>query len=1364
MYDFLEVKKEYVAKLQRYVYRPAFVLRPKIKDLMTRSGFYALFNPYTNFWTKDREEAIELIDRQVYEYVLKDVGETAINDVEHGPVIKRIADTENGLINKFILFCKDQMTTNYIPLDQKIIFSNQEVKRTDYVSQKLPYPMMDVPTPYFDKFMGRIFPPADEEKVEWSIGCFLANEQRKIQKFFVLFGPPGSGKSTLIDKIIVNSILDQKEADDEDVVAFNDRAVYASKFTAHLLASKDSFATDFLASDPIVAFDDDADLSNVVDKATLNVIISHEPVRVNQKNVKPYNVRPNCLLYMGTNEAVQLSPESGLIRRLIDIRQTGEKLPYEEYEECIAQFKFERPGIAWKCYNVYKKLGRHYYDKYRPEDMLSMTSPFHNFVKDSVIDIHRGTSLANAYKLYENYAETSNLKTTLVRYKFRDQLKGYFDTYDDSLDENGHARNYFSGFKYEKVGMKDPNVKPEEPVDNFMNPPETGWLHFEDVEDSMFDILHEKNKAQYAFFNEEKNGWQPRNAWDKVTTVLSDLEAKEVHYVKLDEDEIFIDFDIKDENGEKSLEKNLEAANKFPPTYAETSMSGKGIHLHYIWKGGDPSELSSVYGDNIEIKVTKGNSSLRRKLGKCNNLPIAVLSSGLPLKGGSKSTMPTLDGVMNERILRYRIEKNLRKGYHPNTKPSIDYIEKLLLDAYNSGMSYDLRDYINPVMAFAHTSSHQAEYCVNRVGFMHFTGKDFKEPDENYIYEEDAPIAFYDVEVFPNLFINCWKYESPDTWDDIQKVGVREWVRKEVKNVFKMINPNSKEIQELFNLRLIGFNNRKYDNHIIFARSEGYTNEELYSLSGRIISGDKNAFFRSAYNLSYTDVYDYSSAANKKSLKKWEIELHGSHLENEYPWDQPVPEDKWIEIAEYCANDVVMTEVVHKKLQADFLARKILADIAGLSVNDTTNTLTTKIICGDVKNPQKDYIYTDLSTIYPGYKYDRNGINRELYLPNAKIVRGKSFYRGEDPGEGGYAIGYPGIYENVALLDVASMHPHSAIRLKIFGEVITKRFEELVEARVFIKHGDFESASKMLDGKLAPYLKEKSDAKMLADALKTAINSVYGLTSAAFDNKLRDPRNIDNIVAKYGALFMINLKHEIQDRGFKVVHIKTDSIKIANATPDIIAFAMDYAKQYGYTFEHEATYDRICLLNDAVYIAKYASKERCEELYGYCPGDNEKKSGKWTATGDQFKVPYVFKTMFSKEPIEFYDMCETFSVQTALYLDMNEENEDEHRYEFVGRIGEFTPVKPGFGGGRLLRKSTDKNGNEKYDSANGAKGYRWIESISAENYILENGNDDLIDRNYYRALVDKARQAMIEASETYNGTSLSVDDFCNDVD
>lgn len=333
-------------------------------------------------------------------------------------------------------------------------------------------------------------------------------------------------------------------------------------------------------------------------------------------------------------------------------------------------------------------------------------------------------------------------------------------------------------------------------------------------------------------------------------------------------------------------------------------------------------------------------------------------------------------------------------------------------------------------------------------------------------------------------------------------------------------------------------------------------------------------------------------------------------------------------------------------------------------------------------------------------------------FPSYKFDGGKSSYRGIDPSEGGYVYAEPGVYSNVAVLDVTSLHPNSLIQLNVFGSDYTPRFKDLLDARVAIKHGKYDEARKMLDGKLAPYLKDEADAKDLSYALKIVINIVYGLTSAKFDNPFRDPRNRDNIVAKRGALFMIDLQHFVQEKGFDVAHIKTDSIKIPDATPDIIKKVMDFGTQYGYSFEHETTYDRMALVNDAVYIAR--------------------KGSGWDAVGAQFQHPYVFKTLFTKEDLIFSDMVETKQVvQGSIHLDF-QHNKDPETMQFVGRIGQFVPVKPGFGGGLLWRIKDDKP-----YSVTGTKGFEW-----AEAHVAEQLPSNAIDESYFEGLAKKAQDAI----------------------
>ena len=304
------------------------------------------------------------------------------------------------------------------------------------------------------------------------------------------------------------------------------------------------------------------------------------------------------------------------------------------------------------------------------------------------------------------------------------------------------------------------------------------------------------------------------------------------------------------------------------------------------------------------------------------------------------------------------------------------------------------------------------------------------------------------------------------------------------------------------------------------------------------------------------------------------------------------------------------------------------------------------------------------------------------------------------------------MYGRTPILDIASMHPTSIIELNLFGPY-TKNYKEFLDLRIAIKHEELDTVLNYRDGVLKEFLDSGISAKSLSKAFKLVLNRVYGYTSAKFDNPFLDPRNIDNIVAKRGALFMCMLKHEVQNRGWKVAHIKTDSIKIPDADPEITQFVIDSGKEYGYTFEVENTYDRFCLVNDSVYIAR-------------------KIDGLWDPTGAQFAHPYVFKSLFSNEIIGFDDKCETKSVSGSsnISIDMNNDlPEGEHNYIFVGRVGRFCPMKDGYGGD-LVR--TDDQ--EKYVAVVGSKGYKWMESEVVQQLHLE----DHIDNRYFENLVQEA--------------------------
>jgi hypothetical protein len=1337
MLDFIRISNR-VAKGGTIEIYPKFIVKTS-SDLMVRGGdFYAIWIEELGLWSTDEQDVVKLIDRELDIYVEENKHVFGPN-----PRVLYMWDADSGMIDKWHKYCQKQMWDSFNMLDETLIFSNTDTKKTDYASKKLTYPLDQGDISGYDKLMSVLYSEEERHKIEWAIGSIVTGDSKTLQKFLVLYGSAGTGKSTVLN--IIQQLFEG----------------YYSVFDAKALGSASNvFALEAFKTNPLVAIQHDGDLSKIEDNTRLNSLVSHELMTVNEKFKSTYSNRFKAFLFMGTNKPVKITEaKSGLMRRLIDVTPTGNKLPSREYDKIMKKVEFELGAIAYHCREVYLS-DPSFYDDYMPLDMLGASNDFYNFIIDAyrVFKNDDGTTLKAAWEMYKLYCEEARVPYPLSQRNFKEELKNYFHEFHDRFVDSGgnRLRSYFHGFRDDKY---DKGSKPKKKEENSIE-----LIQFDSTE-SIFDKECCDYPAQYA-----NDAGGPRRGWDNITTKLSDINTSEVHYVRVPENHIVIDFDIPDENGNKSFEKNIAEASKWPPTYAELSKSGGGIHLHYIYNG-DVNRLSRVYGDHIEVKVYKGKGALRRRLSKCNNLPIATISSGLPLKGDDKLVSQKV--IKSEKGLRSLIRRNLEKDIHPHTKPSIEFMYNILDKAYKRGMHYDISDMLNEVYAFAANSTNNANYCLDLVSRMKFKSDDISLAVDN----EEAPIVFYDVEVFPNLFLVNWK------------------VRGEGNPVIRMINPRPADIEMLLGYRLVGFNCRNYDNHMLYACMMGYTNEQLYKLSQKIINKDKDisrkAKFGEAYNISYTDVYDF--AATKQSLKKWEIELGIRHQELGLPWDQPVPEELWSKVAEYCDNDVLATEAVFDHLVADFTARQILVDLAGegSTVNDTTNTLTQRIIFGKEKNPQSKFNYRNLAEPVnvlspetreflekagPEMMATRHGEANSLlpYFPGYKHEYGKSIYRDEEVGEGGYVYSEPGIYGNVGLYDVVSMHPHSAIMEALFGVEFTTSFKEIVDGRVDIKHEAWDKVNTILDGKLAPYIQKVLDGEMtstdLAYALKIAINSVYGLTSAGFPNAFKDPRNKDNIVAKRGALFMVDLKHEVQKRGFIVAHIKTDSIKIPDATPEITEFIMEFGKKYGYTFEHEATYDRMCLVNDAVYIAKYATEEKCMDLYGYVPGDNKKKPGKWTATGTQFQVPYVFKTLFSKEPIEFADMCETKSVTSSLYLDFNEtlpdvsgfekefkkaesdykkgklsdtdfericadlapKIEEGHDYHFVGRVGLFSPVKSGQGGGILCR---EKDG--KYYAATGSKGYRWVEST-----FISDNYEDAIDRSYYNALVDDAAESI----------------------
>lgn len=916
---------------------PAFIVR-KSKDLMIKGqDFYAIWLEEEQKWSEVEQDALDLIDRELELYADKKRKERpeAIFSVSF------IRMAKNRLIADWHKYVKQDMRDNFHPLNEKLVFSNSETKKTDYSSIRLPYPLQEGDTSAWDKLIGTLYSEEEKHKLEWAVGSIVNGDSKKLQKFMVLYGDKGTGKGTFLE--IVQELF---------------KGYTATFHAAALGNSNNSFPLEDFRNNPLVAIDSEGKLDKIDDNTRLNTIVSHERQSVNVKHLSSYEAAFHSFLFIASNNPVKITEaRSGLLRRLIDVSPTGVRVPQDEYDILMSQIQFELGAIAWKCKTVYEANPKYYRD-YMPEDMMRATNDFYNFMLEQSLKYEEQncTTAKAAWEAYQKYVDYAKIPYPMKNTAFKEELKSYFKTYEAShrTEEGVRVRDWYEGFLIDKFKSKTPEKKQKEKAQKVPD-----WLIFTEQE-SIFDLEMKDCSAQYAEILDsggDKPGW----GWEGNKVVLSMLDTHRLHYLLTPWNLITVDFDIPGPDGKKNFKLNLDAVIKsgLPPTYAELSKSGQGIHLEYYYDG-DPNELSSMFGDHIEVKTRVGFSSLRRQLTKCNHYPIAHISSGLPLREVKK----TLDTqiVETEKGLRTTILKAINKKASDtltSTRQNIDFIDKILANAYDSGVKYDVSDLFPAVLSFAAKATNQSAYCIKVVNRMKFQSDDvaieeLEHPTEREGAEKKADWeevrhehfndvnVFFDVEVFINLFVICWKEEGDD------------------KPIHAMVNPTSAEVEALLERPLIGFNNRKYDNHILWARMMGYTNEQLFKLSQAIINDkQRKSMFQEAFRISKTDIYDFSS--KKQSLKKFEIDLDIHHQELGFDWNKPVPEDKWDLVVEYCKNDVLATEAVWKDRHSDYVAREILADVADMTVNDTTNQLTTRIIFGKNRTPQNEFNYRNLA-------------------------------------------------------------------------------------------------------------------------------------------------------------------------------------------------------------------------------------------------------------------------------------------------------------------------------------------------------------------------------------------------------------------
>ena len=509
------------------------------KDLMVKGGkFYAIWDESVGLWSTDPFRAQELIDQELYDYKRSDpkLVDATVNYLKF---------TSNRYIAKWHTFLEQDMRDTFVQLDTELHFAGKKLTREDYASKQLPYPLQEGSHDSWDELMGTLYSPEELHKIEWCVGAIVSGDSKEIQKFLVLYGAGGTGKSTVIG--IIASMFKG----------------YCKSFESKILGSTNSqFSLEPLAENPLIAYDPDGKLDRIEDNTRLNSIVAHDVVVVNSKNTKMYPMRFNCFLIIASNTPVRITDaKSGLIRRLIDASPTGKTVDYKRYLELTEKMKFEYSGIAWHCLQVYRENPR-YYDKYIPERMLGESNDFYNFIIEHYEHYknQNWTTLNEAWTAYKEYTTEARVPFPLTQIRFKAELKNYFNEFKERARIDGRqVYNLYSDFKAD-IFTSFNSSKPSEQ--------ETSSTITLKKQESKFDILCADCPAQYA-----NDDGIPTKGWDYVRTVLRQIDTCKIHYVRPPENHIVIDFDLKDDNGNKSLERNIEAASKWPKTYAEVSKS-----------------------------------------------------------------------------------------------------------------------------------------------------------------------------------------------------------------------------------------------------------------------------------------------------------------------------------------------------------------------------------------------------------------------------------------------------------------------------------------------------------------------------------------------------------------------------------------------------------------------------------------------------------------------------------------------------------------------------------------------------------------------------------------------------------------------
>jgi hypothetical protein len=391
--------------------------------------------------------------------------------------------------------------------------------------------------------------------------------------------------------------------------------------------------------------------------------------------------------------------------------------------------------------------------------------------------------------------------------------------------------------------------------------------------------------------------------------------------------------------------------------------------------------------------------------------------------------------------------------------------------------------------------------------------------------EEQDNLLFYDIEVYShNAFV------------------VFKDINKKLKRVF---HNNFVGLSDFIKGKtLVGFNNHYYDDKILTYMLDLKTVQQIKTLNDAIIGGEDVRFvgkpkFPSLDCFQQIDV-------SRPSLKKIQGAMGRMILESSVPFtiNRPLTQEEFDDVLNYCINDVDTTiDVYIKRLKSYFKPKISLVDMLGRedAIKWNTTTISANLL---LKRPLPKW----------------SGIRVPEWMLDLVPPDVKEFWLTKEKGtmtvfefENAIQFAFGGLHgahtsikkvKGVKLLDVRSMYPEIIILLKVLGEQATEIYKEILNKRIAVKHVD----------------------KILSDALKLILNSVYGNLGNEH-SLLYNPNALKSVVI-FGQIALYELCKRISPF-CTILNINTDGVAFIPHNDGYIDAYQQWEKAFDLTLEEK---------------------------------------------------------------------------------------------------------------------------------------------------------------------------------------------------